>query len=168
MDTSFFHVDSEDSHASIQKVFSEGVQLWQCFLVFFYLMRGSKYHYKRPSCARQRSGIQMAFHWRADNSRLSSYWFFQGIRTSIAKWPYTFAIFQGKSAHFFFLLLAGGLLPNIECWLGSYVIFQDIRTNIAKKPYTFLIFQGGGGGVQTLCPPLDRRMTLIRLSWCPG
>ena len=54
------------------------------------------------------------------------------------------------------VLLAGRRWPNNECWLGSFVIFQGIGTIIAKKTYIFVIFQGGGGGgLDTLSPPLD-------------
>ena len=45
----------------------------------------------------------MAFRWRADdastlNACLVVLWFFQGIRTSIAKKPYIYVIFQGGGA----------------------------------------------------------------------
>ena len=50
--------------------------------------------------ARQRNAIQMAFRWRADdgltlNAGLVALWFLE-IRTSIAKEPYSFVIFQGS------------------------------------------------------------------------
>ena len=54
-----------------------------------------------PSSAHQQNAIEMAFHWRADDRWhyiecwLGSFVIFQGIRTSIAKKPYIFVIFQG-------------------------------------------------------------------------
>ena len=47
-----------------------------------------------PSSACQRTAIEMAFHWRADDGCFGSFEIFQGIRTSIAKKPYIFVIFQ--------------------------------------------------------------------------
>ena len=53
-------------HARNQKFMSEGVQLWQRFLLFFLLMRegGSKYHFKRvtigPPAKRHIIGVSLA------------------------------------------------------------------------------------------------------------
>ena len=54
--------------------------------------------------------------------------------------------------------LKAGHQRNIVCWLGSFLNVQCSWTSIAKKRYMFMIFRGGGGGVRTLCPPLDSRM----------
>ena len=53
----------------------------------------------RPSLARQQDAISVAFCWRAGdgttlNNRLVDFVIFQGIRTSIAKKPNIFVIFQ--------------------------------------------------------------------------
>ena len=68
----------------------------------------------------------MAFRWHADDGPTliaglvySSFVIFQGIRTSIAKKPFMFVIFQG-----------GG---------------EGVRTSIAKNPYMFVNISGGGG-----------------------
>ena len=59
--------------------------------------RRSKYRLKSATMARQRNDIEMVFRWRADaGPRLNaSFVIFQGIRSSIAKKPYIFVIFQG-------------------------------------------------------------------------
>ena len=72
-----------------------------------------------PSSARQRNTIEMAFCWRAnDGATLNAGLValrFQGTRTSIAKKPFIFVIFQG-----------GGGTPCPPLWIrtrpGSYTI----------------------------------------------
>ena len=51
------------NHARIQKVLSEGVQLWQRFFVCFFLwgQEGSKYHYKRSIIGPP--GVSLACRW---------------------------------------------------------------------------------------------------------
>ena len=85
----------------IQKVLSEGVQLWQVF------ERGETIQANTtvsgPSSAHQQNAIYFAFPWRADNGSklnaglIGSIVVFQGIRTSIAKRPYILVICQGGS-----------------------------------------------------------------------
>ena len=48
-----------------------------------------------PSSALQRNTISIAFRWRADNGP-TCHVIFQGIRTSIAKKPYSYVIFSGE------------------------------------------------------------------------
>ena len=88
------------AHARIQKVLSEGVQLWQRYLllflvvVVFKLMRDTTK--SGPSSAHQRNAIKMAFGWRADgdpalNAGLVALWFSRGsgpvlLRNPIASW----------------------------------------------------------------------------------
>ena len=90
------------THARIQTVLPEGVQLWQRF---FKLMRGggSKYHFKRaiigPPAKRHLNGVSLACRcWPNIECWLGSFVIFQGIRTSIAKKPFIFVIFQGGPA----------------------------------------------------------------------
>ena len=42
--------------------------------------------------------------------------------------------------------------------VALYFLGNLIRTNNAREPYILVIFQGGGGGPDTLLPPLDPRM----------
>ena len=60
---------TQKSHAQIQKVFSEQIQLRQSFFAFFYFERGRIQNttISGPSSARQRNVIKMTFCWRADD-----------------------------------------------------------------------------------------------------
>ena len=78
-------------HVRIQKVLSEGVQIWQHFFSWWGEV-GSKYHYKRGII-----GQPAAFRWRADdgptlNAGLIALSFFMGsglvlLRNPIFLWP---------------------------------------------------------------------------------
>ena len=95
--------------ARIQKVLSEGVQIWWGFL-FLYIHffsswgdRGSKYHYQwaiiGPPAKLHLNGVSLAGRrWpNIECWRQGSFVIFQGTRTSIAKKHYIFVIFQGGS-----------------------------------------------------------------------
>ena len=76
-------------HARIQKILSEGVQLWQRFFSWWGL-GGSKYHYKRaiigPPAKRHLNGVSLACWWWSNiEFWLGSFVIFQGILTRIAK-----------------------------------------------------------------------------------
>ena len=85
-------------HAQIQKVLSDGVQLWQrCFSSWGKV--GSKYHYKRaiigPQGKHHLNGVSLAYRWWPNiECWLRSFVVFQGIRTSIATKTYILMIFQ--------------------------------------------------------------------------
>ena len=91
-----------------------------------------------PSSTHQRNAISMAFRWRADvgptlSAGLVACVDFQGIRTSIAKKPYIFVIFQGGgsgppvphpgSAHEVSMIL------NARMSLFSWRVSDDIIRN---------------------------------------
>ena len=80
--------------------FVRGVQLWQRFFLVWWGEEGSKYHYKRamigPPAKRHLNGVSLACRWWPYiECWLGSFVNFKGIRTSIAKKPYIFVIFQG-------------------------------------------------------------------------
>ena len=82
----------------IQKILSEGVQLWQRFFSWWGV-GGSKYLYKRaiigPPADRHLNGVSLAFLWWLNiECWPGSFVIFQGIWTRIAKKPYIFVIFQ--------------------------------------------------------------------------
>ena len=61
------------------------------------------------------------FHWRADNDKTLSAGFFQGIRTSTAKEPYSIVIFQGES---------GPLTPPPSG--SAHVVIRNLESIVAK------------------------------------
>ena len=92
-----------DNHAWIQKVLQEGVHLWWEFFVVVIFScwgeEGSKYHHKRVNIVlpakRHLNGVSQACGcWPNIKCWLGSFVIFQRIRTSIAKKPYIFVIFQ--------------------------------------------------------------------------
>ena len=64
---------------------------------------------------------------------------------------------NGVSLAFKEVSLACRWWPNVECWLGS---FGNSRGSgpVLLRNSIFLWFFRKGGGVRTLCPPLDPRM----------
>ena len=87
-------------HTRIQKILSEGIQLWRRFFFFLYNEGWEKYHHKRaingPPAKRHLNGVSLACWWWPNIERwLGSLVIFQGIWTRIAKKPYIFVIFQG-------------------------------------------------------------------------
>ena len=102
-------------HARIQKVLSEGVQLW---LFFFKLMRRERTQiplyavHHRPasetSCKWRFAGRPMVTQHRMLECWLGSFVVLQGIRTSIAKKPYIVVIFQ-----------EGGSRPPVPLWIRT-------------------------------------------------
>ena len=83
-----------EHHTRIQKVWQRGVQIWRFFLVDEGREVSNKYHHQPAS--------KTSFKWRfsgvlimVQNWMLGSFVILQGIRTSIAKKPYIFVIFQG-------------------------------------------------------------------------
>ena len=85
-------------HARTQKVFLRGSPTLRRF--FFRLMSGSKYHLNLaiigPPAKRHLNGVSLAGQcWPNIECWLGSFVLGQGIRTSIAKKPFIFAIFQG-------------------------------------------------------------------------
>ena len=98
-----------DSLSRIQKVLSSG-----CPTLTFYLSRwgerGAKYHVKGGN-HRGASKAQFKWRWCPNNEcRLGSFVIFQGTRTSIAKEPYSFVIFQG-----------GGPDPLSPLWIHAWI-----------------------------------------------
>ena len=88
--------------ARIQKVLSEGVQLWHFLFFFVHEEKMIQYHYKRaingPPAKRHLNGVSLACRWWPTiECWLCSFVNFQVIRTSVAKKPYIFVIFQGWS-----------------------------------------------------------------------
>ena len=92
------------THARLQKVLSEEVlQLWRFFLFFildWWGEEGSKYrlvgHQHGPLAKRHLNGVSLAGRWWPNmECWIGSFVIFQRIRTSIAKEPYIFVIFQG-------------------------------------------------------------------------
>ena len=86
-------------HARIQKVLSEGSKFDYLFFSWSW-DRGCKYHYKwaiiSPSAKRHLNGVSLAGRWWPNiECWLESFVIFQRTRTSIAKKPYIFVIFQG-------------------------------------------------------------------------
>ena len=83
------------------------------------------------SSARQRNAIKMAFCWRADdgptfNACLVALWFFQGIRTSIAKKPY-FVIFQGEGVR-------TPCPPILDPRMYSYYYYYSDIVSVCRGP----------------------------------
>ena len=84
--------NGETSICTIQKVLSEGVQLWQRFF-WWWGEEGSKYNYKQAI-------FLMALLWRADdgptlNAGLVALWFLRGSGPVLLRNPYIFVSFQG-------------------------------------------------------------------------
>ena len=87
----------------MQKVLSEGVNIWQFFFFFILSWWGegwSEYHYKRAINGlpgkRHLNGVLLASRWWLNiECWLGNFVIFQGIWTSIAKKPYIFVMFQG-------------------------------------------------------------------------
>ena len=88
-------------HARIQKVLSQGVQLWKCFFIYIQGREDpNKYHYKRaiidPPAKRHLNGVLLAGRWWPNiECWIGTFVIIKGIRTSFAKEPYIFVIFQG-------------------------------------------------------------------------
>ena len=97
------------SHARVQNVLSEGVQLWQRFFFLFssfllFLSRwregGSKYHYKRAiiglPAKRHLNGVSLACRWWPNiKCWLGSFKIFRGSGPVLLRNPIYFLIFQG-------------------------------------------------------------------------
>ena len=86
-------------HGPIQTALSEGVQIWQVFFSWWG-ERGSKYHFKwaiiSPPAKCHLNGVSLAYRcWPNIKCWLRTFMIFWGIRTSIARKPYIFVIFQG-------------------------------------------------------------------------
>ena len=90
-------LDSNSLHVRIQKVFSEGIQLF--FFIYEWIQIPLKSGHHWPA-----SETQFKWCWTLNGTFV----IFQGIRTSIAKKPYTFVIFQG-----------GGSGPSVPPHSGS-------------------------------------------------
>ena len=82
-------------HARIQKVLSEGIQLWQrCLVLVFQLLRGERIQI--PLKAGHLNDVSLASRWGAQYWMLAWYLCdFQGIQTSIAKKLYSFVNNRG-------------------------------------------------------------------------
>ena len=90
--------------ARIQKVLSDGVQLWERFFVcFFFSWWGegeSKFHHKRAIIGPQAKRHWMVFRWRADdcptlNAGLVSLRFFRESRPVLLRNPIFWWLFRG-------------------------------------------------------------------------
>ena len=95
------------THARIQIVLSEGVQLSNFENVFFFFFRGERgskqIHFERakidPPAKRHLNGVLLAGRkWPKTECWLGSLVIFQGIRTSITKTSYMFVIFRGRGS----------------------------------------------------------------------
>ena len=99
-------------HAGIQKVLSEGVQIF----FSWWGDRGSKCHYKWAiiclPAKRHLNGVLLAGQlWPNIEFWLGRFVIFQGIQTSIAMKPYIFVIFRG----------GGGPDPCALLWIGTWI-----------------------------------------------
>ena len=85
-----------------RKFFSDGGPTLTTYFFCWWWERWFKYQYKRaiigPAAKRHLNGVSLAGHWWPNiESLLGSCVILQGIRTSMAKKPYIFVIFQGRS-----------------------------------------------------------------------
>ena len=102
-------------HARIQKVFTRAnpalPRFFVVVVVVVVLYEGKKDPNSiksKPSSARQRNAIKWRFAGGAIMAQLGSFVIFQGVRTSIAKEPYIFVIFQEGS---------GPPAPPLPLWI---------------------------------------------------
>ena len=79
------------SHARIQKVLSEGVQLWQRF---FFSPKIQMPLIGQPEKRHLNGGLLAGLWWPNMKCWLGSFVIFHGIRIRIAKKPYSFVIFR--------------------------------------------------------------------------
>ena len=102
------------AHARIQKVLSEGVEIW--FFFSWWGIEDPNTAINVPSSALQRNAIEMAFRWRADdgptlNAGLVALWF-SGDPGQYYKEALYFVIFRGGGG-------GGGPDPLSPLWIRS-------------------------------------------------
>ena len=155
----------QHSHARIQKVLSEGVQLWQVFFLVWWGEEGSKYHSKRtiisPPAKRHLNGVSLACRWWLYiECGLGSVLFLRGSGLVLLRNPIFLWFFRGDldprsppldphmsqtyvhdaNTTWYILIQLCIILQEITNLLSSHSFWQWILINLRIAHYGQLIF----------------------------